>query len=63
MPNSCCIGFRVIGDPAELERVTSMMFRTVKSDNLVSRNADGFDLILDFNGIIPMPPEAERDCY
>ncbi|MES3091359.1 hypothetical protein O6027_07110 [Sphingomonas aerolata] len=53
----------MIGDPAELERFTSMMFRTVKSDNLVSRNADGFDLMLDFNCIIPMPPEAERDCY
>ena len=63
MPNWCCIGFRVIGDPDELERFTSMMTKTVKSDNPVSRNADGFELIFDFNGIIPMPPEAERDCY
>ncbi len=35
MPNWCCIGFRVIGDPVELERFTTMMFRTVKSYNAV----------------------------
>lgn len=63
MPNWCCIGFRVIGDPLELRRFKNMMFKTVENTDPLSDRSDGLELIFDFNGIIPMPSEAERECY
>lgn len=52
MPNWVAAGFNVTGDRAELARFKKLMIKTDET------SAKG-DLTLDFNGIIPMPPEEE----
>lgn len=60
MPNFVYSGFNVTGDPAELKRFEHRMFRpATDADNALPRSSQMFD----FNGIIPMPAEAERSFY
>lgn len=57
MPNWCCAAFNVTGDEVEMDRFFQTMFRTVEADSLAKRIGLSEMVILDFNGIIPMPSE------
>lgn len=74
MPNWVCAGFNVTGDLTELRRFASMMIKSsakvggvalhdipspAKGDGPEPDTPEGRKLTLDFNGILPMPPESE----
>jgi len=64
MANWMCSGFIVTGDPAEVGRFKSMMFRR-QTDVELADDLDplGKGLKFDFNGIIPMPAEEALSNY
>ena len=62
MPNWVHSGFEVTGAPAEVARFKSMMFRPItETDRIFDPHGQG--IALDFNGIIPMPPEDALSNY
>ncbi|RSY79346.1 hypothetical protein DAH66_17425 [Sphingomonas koreensis] len=61
MPNYVYSGFTVAGDRSELDRFRRMMFRPVTEADTGALPRT--EMIFDFNGIIPMPPEGERQGY
>jgi len=64
MANWMCSGFIVTGDPAEVGRFKSLMFRR-QTDVELAEDLDplGKGLKFDFNGIIPMPAEEALSNY
>ncbi|MGC5799041.1 hypothetical protein [Sphingomonas sp. NFX23] len=62
MPNWVHSGFEVKGATAEVARFKSMMFRPITdADRTFDPHRRG--IVLDFNGIIPMPPEEALSNY
>ena len=62
MPNWVHSGFEVKGATAEVARFKSMMFRPItNADRTFDPHRRG--IVLDFNGIIPMPPEEALSNY
>lgn len=62
MPNWMHSGFEVTGAPAEVARFKSMMLRPItEADRIFDPHRSG--IVLDFNGILPMPPEEALSNY